>query len=207
MNPNSVREFLCENWSDGSSKLHDLERFLDFVDGFLTNEKTYFEEEAHPDLELEFLPLFAATFPPILHSSFIISVSILLEQEMRGFTKLLLLAIGSELRYGDFSGSVLERFRTVATKLASLPFDEVIVPWEDIVAVFEIRNCLVHANGSLAEFTRSATIIGFVDRHQMPSVDAEVLRVDILTSRRVLAVASTFLDGIYRVALNRFPKT
>ncbi|HEV8391753.1 MAG TPA: hypothetical protein VGQ35_18015, partial [Dongiaceae bacterium] len=157
MNPTAAHDLFFHNWLDSSSRIHDLERFLEFMDGFLLNEQTYFREEAHVDLEIEFLPLFAGTFPPILHSSLVISIATLLEQEMRGYTKTLLLAIRSDLKFGDLSGSVLERFRIVAAKLAKLPVDPPNVAWEDIVAVFEIRNCLVHSSGSLLEFPRSAS--------------------------------------------------
>jgi hypothetical protein len=193
------------NLVDGSSRLGDLEHFREHVDAFLHREKTYFEEEAHPDLELEFLPLFAETFPPILHSSIIISVAMLLEQEMRGYSAALIDALGLKLRFNDLSGSILERLRTIITKVAGLNLDQLDVRWDDTVALFEIRNCLVHAGGDLSDFQRASTVRAFAARHGMPECADDMMQIDSATSKLVLEIASDFLDGIYSIALTQFP--
>jgi hypothetical protein len=111
------------NCLDATPRLNDLEQFREHSEGFLRREREYFEEEAHPDLEREFLPLFAQTFPPILHSSIILTTTIFLEQELRGFANALILAQGLKVRFNDLSGSVVERFRTLTTKIAEIEFD------------------------------------------------------------------------------------
>ncbi len=174
------------------------------MDAFLSREKTYFEEDAHPDLELEFLPLFAETFPPILHSSIIISVAILLEQEMRGFCRALIDALDLKLKFNDLSGTVLERLRTLTTKVAQLELDPANVRWDDTVGLFEIRNCLVHAGGDLTEFQRAQTVRAFGARHGTPKCSETSIRIDSATSKLALEIASDFLDGIYSIALVRF---
>lgn len=80
----SAHQIFFSNSLDSSSRLLELEQFFEYMGGYLGREKQFFEEEAHVDLRIEFLPLFAETFPPILHSSLLISTAILLEQEMRG---------------------------------------------------------------------------------------------------------------------------
>jgi len=192
------------NLVDGSSKLGDLEQFREYVDGFLAGETKYFEE-AHPDLGIEFLPLFAETFPPILHSSLIISTAILLEQEMRGYSAAMLDTIASDLKYNDLSGSVLDRFRTVITKIAKLPLDPNKLMWDDIVGIFEIRNCLVHAGGSLIGFQKDSTIRAFSSRHGISDCTGDMLEIDTSTSGLVLKLASSFLEEVYKLALQRFP--
>lgn len=193
------------NLVDGSSRLNDLEQFREHMEAFLRREQTYFVEEAHPDLELEFLPLFAETFPPILHSSVVISTAILLEQEMRGFSGALIDALGLKLKFNDLSGSVLERFRTLVVKVASLDLNPNQVPWDDMVGLFEIRNCLVHAGGSLSEFQRAPTVHAFASRHGTPDCSDTVMTISAETSELVLRIASRFLDSIYDLALTRFP--
>jgi len=193
------------NLVDGSSRLDDLERFREHVDAFLLRETKHLEEEAHPVPEVESLPLFAEAFPPILHSSVIISSVILLEQEMRGYSVALLDAIASDLKFNDLSGSVLERFKTVVTKVAKLPLDTKDLTWEDVVGVFEIRNCLVHAGGSLTDFSRASTVKAFSGRHGTPDCSGDMLTIDTCTSKVTLKIASAFLEGIYDVALRAFP--
>lgn len=193
------------NLVDSSSKIEGLEKFLEHVDGFIARETKYYEEDAHVDLEMEFLPLFAETFPPILHSSLIISTAILLEQEMRGYSTALLDAIRSDLKFNDLSGSVLERFLSVISKVAKLPVDHGQLMWDDVVGLFEIRNCLVHAGGNLVGFQRAAAIKAFSARNGTPNFADDSLLVDSATSQFVLKVAMSFLEGIYDLALERFP--
>jgi hypothetical protein len=190
------------NSVDSTVRLHDLEQFREYVDGFLAREAEYFKSE-HVDLEIEFLPLFAETFPPILHSTIVISTAMLLEQEMRGYSTAILESIASNLKFNDLSGSVLDRFRTIVTKVAKMPLDLTGV-WEDICGVFEIRNCLVHAGGELAGFSKASAIEAFVARHGTSGC-SEHLQVDAAMSALVLQIASAFLNRIYDAALEAFP--
>jgi hypothetical protein len=111
------------NYLDATSRLNDLEQFREHAEGFLRREREYFEEEAHPDLEREFLPLFTQTFPPILHSSIILSTTIFLEQELRGFSNALIAVQGLKIRSTTYlarlssdSGRSLQRSQTWALR-------------------------------------------------------------------------------------------
>jgi hypothetical protein len=137
-------ELFFDNALDSSEKMLKLEQFLEYVELFLSREARFYDEEAHPDLTREFLPLFAEGMPPILHSAMVMSVGALLEQEMRGYSSALLDATSAPLNFGDLAGSVPERFRA-ATKMAGLHLDHLEASWQDVVGLFELRNCLVHA--------------------------------------------------------------
>ncbi len=193
------------NSVDASLRLNDLEQFREYMDILLARESDFFRE-AHTDLEIEFLPLFAETFPPILHSSVIISTAILLEQEMRGYSVALLDAMECKLKFNDLSGSILDRFVTVATKIVNLELELNNVTWQDIVGVFEIRNCLVHAGAQLVDFPKASTIRAFAARHGTPGCSGDALEIDSSTSKIVLEVASVFLKDVYDSALALFPK-
>lgn len=108
MDPN---EIFYGNALDASSRLNDLEQFSDYIDGYLQREQNYFRKEAHPDLEREFLPLFSATFPPILHSSLVVSSVMLIELEIRGYCEALREHLSLPLAMSDLHGSLLDRFR------------------------------------------------------------------------------------------------
>jgi|TARA_R100000049_G_C1944616_1_gene89417 hypothetical protein len=193
------------NSVDASEKLAELEQFLEYVSGFLFREARYLDEKAHPDLTREFLPLFADTLPPILHSSIVISTTTLLEQEMRGYAAALLSSLRSKLKFGELSGSVLERFRVVTTKIAGFAFDDFEASWQDVVGLFEIRNCLVHAGGDLGGFQKASTIRTFSKKHSTPIFADDSVEIDLRTSEVALRIASVFLDHIYNLALDRFP--
>jgi hypothetical protein len=193
------------NLVDASTRLEELEQFSGYVEGFLQQEQRYFREQAHPDLEREFLPMFAYSFPPILHSSLVISTAIFLELEMRGYCEALRDNIGLELRAAELSGNALDRFRTYVSKVAKLSFDPVRARWEDMVGLFEIRNCLVHAGGNLKPFQRASVIRAFSARHGTPLCEDDQMIIDLDTSTIVLKIATDFINDIYELALVRFP--
>ena len=200
-----VNDLFFGNALDASSRLNDLEQFRDYLDGFLKREEVYFREEAHPDLEIEFLPLFSATFPPILHSSLVVSSVMLIELELRAFAEALREHLDLSLPMSDLQGSLLERFRKYAVALANLDlhFDGEL--WADVVGIVEIRNCLVHNYGSLDRFSRRSVVEDFIRRHSVPTVQDDIIKVGDSTSAKVLQVTSSFFDTIYEAAMRRFP--
>lgn len=201
----NVNDFFFGNALDASGRLGDLEQFSDYIDGYLRKEQEYFREEAHPDVEREFLPLFSATFPPILHSSLVVSSVMLVELELRGFSEALREHLSLPLAMSDLQGSLLERFRKYALQLAGLDLQMTDDAWADVVGIFEIRNCLVHSYGSLDRFSRRSLVEAFHRRHGSPTIDGDIIQIDNTTSSKVLKVASVFFDAIYGSALRRFP--
>lgn len=202
MGPN---EIFFDNALDASRRLNDLEQFSAYVNGYLEHEQRYFREDAHPDVEREFLPLFSATFPPILHSSLVVSSVMLMELELRGFSEALREHLALPLSMSDLQGSLLDRFRKYAGTLAGLELQLYGDLWDDVVGVFEIRNCLVHNYGSLDRFSRRSIIEAFARRNGGPTVASETIKVQGTTSSTVLCVASNLFDMIYEAALRRFP--
>lgn len=200
-----VNDLFFGNALDASTRLNDLEQFREYLDGFLKREEVYFREEAHPDLELGFLPLFSATFPPILHSSLVVSSVMLIELELQAFAEALREHLALPLPMSDLQGSLLQRFRKYAGPLAGLDFQFRSDQWADVVGIIEIRNCLVHNYGSLDRFSRRSMVKDFIRRHGVPMVQNGIIKVDNSTSGKVLQVASAFFDTIYGAALRRFP--
>jgi hypothetical protein len=201
MDPN---ELFFDNALDASQRLGDLAEFRQYVDGYLQGEAAFFRDEAHPDVEREFLPMFSATFPPILHSALVISSVMLVELELRQFANALREQLSLLLSLADLQGSLLERFQKYARLIAGVDLQFRDEQWSDVVGIFEIRNCLVHNFASLDGFGRRSVIEAFIKRNSLPIVDGSVLRVDFATSSKVLDIASEFFDSIYAAALHRF---
>jgi len=189
---------------DAESRLHDLEQFREYVDGFLRNE-SQFLSELHSDLEIDMVPMFAETFPPILHSSLITSTVALIELELRGYADALYTASSLSLRLADLSGSLLERFWRYTSKVAGITLDQDRLGWTDVTGLFELRNCIVHSGGSLSAFQGAQAIRRFALAHGTPSIEADLMTVDSKTSQIALTVASRFLVELFDCALRRFP--
>jgi hypothetical protein len=192
------------NAVDASSRLSDLEHFRGYLDGYLRTESE-FMHELHSDLEVDMVPLFAETFPPILHSAVLTSTVALIELEIRGYCDALRTSLGLALKLSDLSGGLLERFWRYCGKVVGLPLDATTLRWQDVTGLFELRNCLVHAGGRLNEFQGAPAVRAFARTHGTPAILDDAVEIESNTSVTALAIASDFFDGIFDLALTRFP--
>lgn len=193
------------NWVDASSRLSELERFLDYTSAAYTNELKWLEERGHTDLDTELGPLFAEDLPSILYTAVAISTASLLERELRGIAEALQEALELKLSFGDLKGSLIERFWKYTVRLAMLLDDVPEAQWQEVKAVYEIRNCLVHAGGDLSQFRGSSVIKAFAERNQMVFVKDERIVLDRVNVQRLVRITETFLERVYRAAIERFP--
>jgi hypothetical protein len=201
MEPN---ELFYGNALEASSRLCDLEQFYEYLDNYLKREEIFFKEEAHVDLEIEFLPLFANTFPPLLYSSIIISSVMLVELELRGFSDTLKEYLSLPIGISDLQGSLFDRFRKYAGALARLDMEFSASYWDDISGIYEIRNCLVHNYGSLERFSKRATIESFARKHDTPLIQNNAIHIKDSTALKSLQIVSMFFDNLYGSALRKF---
>ena len=149
--------------------------------------------------------LFAEQFPRLLHEGTIISIIIFLERVLNDFAGDLQRTERIQLSIKDLNGSLIERFKKYCFYVAGLPFSISDQDWESLRGVLEIRNCLVHSNGSLTEFQKAPTIKAFVRRHGTPQIDdAGWLRADDRTALKVLEVAKGFVENIHEAALQKY---
>jgi hypothetical protein len=193
------------NWVDASSRIEDIENFLEHTDSAYQRELKWLDEEGHVDPDIEFVPLFAETLPPILYTSVIIAAASVLEQELRGISHALQEALELPLLFNDISGSLIERFRKYAIGLAGLPVNLQDGEWQDILAVYEIRNCLVHAGGDLRSFAKSGAIRSFAQRRQLSMYQDDRLTLEEQTAKTIVRIIYTFLEKVYEAALVKFP--
>ncbi|MDP2125736.1 MAG: hypothetical protein Q8K97_00020 [Pseudohongiella sp.] len=194
------------NSLDASCILGDLQEFRNYIDGYLKNESKYFEEEAHVDLEREFLPLFSETFPPILHSSLVITSVIFLETQIRGISQALKEKLNLKLSLRDLSGNLLDQFKKYLIAVADVDSAHEHIPWDDVSSLFEFRNCLVHADGILTNYPKRKVIEQLFNKHGLELGEGELISVDSDASEKALLISSSFIEAVYRCLLNEFPK-
>jgi hypothetical protein len=193
------------NWVDASSRIEDIEKFLEQTGCAYQRELKWLEEEGHVDLDIEFVPLFAETLPPILYTSVVIAAASVLEQELRGICQALREALKLPVSFNDITGSLIERFRKYSVNLAGLPIDLQESAWQDILAVYEIRNCLVHAGGDLSAFARAEVIRAFAQRRELTLCPDNRLELNGATAQAIARVIYAFLEAVYGAALAKFP--
>jgi hypothetical protein len=186
--------------------LEDLEQFLTVVDEFLRKTARRLAGK-YDRFGIDRSDAFADAFPEVLYASVITAVVSFLERESRAFTDALREACSSPLAARDLSGAWLERFRKYCEKIALLPVGLTDAEWEDMKGVVEVRNCLVHSGGWLPDFQGRSAVEAFARRHKLLLSDGDYLRADLRLAQVVLERIKAFLEQIYRVALERYPKT
>lgn len=129
----------------------------------------------------------------------------LLEQEVRELAGTLIAALDLKLKFNDLAGSVLDRFRTLVTRVVGLNLEDTRVQWADLVGLFELRLCIKHSQGVLAGFQRSAVMLILASGHE-PSllVEGQAEPTD-KTSVIAVRIASRFLLVVFASALQNCP--
>ena len=86
--------------------------------------------------------LYTELFSPLLHESFVVSAVVFLERECRAFVEILAKALSVPLTLRDLNGSILERFRTFCSKVASLDLGVSQDLWQAVDASYRSETAL-----------------------------------------------------------------
>ncbi len=192
------------NSVDTSMRFGQIGKFIEHVDGFFKREVEWFRNEAHPDLEIEFVPLFAQELPPVLYTSSIITLVSIMEQELRGISTALKSELGLGLSLNHLSGSLIERFNRYVLQVALLDVQISEEDWSDIASIYELRNCLVHSGGSLGDFSKKSLVQQFCKKQKI-KIDGDFIELSFDDVKTILGMVVRFMDGIYNATLQRFP--
>jgi hypothetical protein len=145
------------------SYLNEVRNFIEVTNHHLQNDKIKgYDNDTLADLKYHY----EYTHGDISRKSILISTIILLESGIdiycKDFQKQQKLKIG----YKDLKGDLLDRFKFYSLKILNSSFDFNSRLWQDISGLYEIRNCLVHNNGSLENFGKRKVIEEFVKRNR-----------------------------------------
>ena len=184
------------------TQLHDYLLKLDTLIAQADSSRT----EAASWEEEETAQYYAEEFPRILHKSFIIALVIFLEQELRGYCRTLKRHLSLPISMADFKGDLLERFGKYVAGYVQLKLVVGDQLWLDTGGLIEIRNLLVHSQTDLREFRGKKAIQAFSKRYRTPGIADGFVEVDRNTCLECLAVTKRFLETVYKVAMDRFPR-
>jgi hypothetical protein len=191
---------------------------LDFLDsfrkdilGFLKRasknikRKKFSDEEAMGVIAEDRIDLYTRLYTQHICESFVISCVIFLEQNVRCFAEGLMFALPLKLNMSDLRGSFIEKFKKYCQNLANIDLNLSDSEWEDIKAIVEIRNCLVHNGGNTKDFDKINMIKIFVNRYKTPCIHEGQLCLCDNTLLITLKIIRNFIDKIYDAALKKFP--
>jgi hypothetical protein len=149
------------------------------------------------DLEILCDPCYEETFPGILHASVWVMTTAFMEKELRVFCHLAQSVLDLNLRFGDISGSWVERFQKYLLHVSGLPVPFTEEDWNDLLGVIEVRNCYSHNLGELDGFSRRQLVENFCSNNMGPRIERGKLVFDSSTSILVMGIGGRFLGEAY----------
>jgi len=185
------------------SYLNEIHKYIDVTNYHLLTEKIKgYDKETLENLKY----YYEYTHGEILRKSIIISTIVLLESEIdfycQGFKKYKKIKVS----YRDFKGGLLDKFKCFSQKIINSTFDFNSTLWQDIVGLYEVRNCFIHNCGSLNDFGKRKTVEHFIQRHSsFGIIDNESIEVSHKGCIDSLKIVNDFFEEITSFAFECFP--
>jgi hypothetical protein len=193
------------NYVDADLQLNDLREYLVDVKKFIDRKRRYREKRLTKSIFKDIaLNMFTESFSTTLYDSVMISLWIFMESEFRGYCRAMQNVMGIKISFSDIYGSPIEKFKIYTQKVANLDFGLTNENWEDLKAINEIRNSIVHLDGVVKN---KKLIENFIKRHKIKYLleeDRIVLSKESLET--IISYCRLVNERIYTVALGKYPK-
>lgn len=191
-------------------QVNELKSYLDEIDNFikitnyhLQNDKIKgYDEDTLDNLKYHYEYIHG----DILRRSIIISTIILLESGIDMYCRDFQKHKKNKIDYKDLKGDLLDRLKLYSTKILNSSFDFSSQLWQDIVGLYEIRNCIIHNNGSLENFGKRKVIENFINRNKSFSLtDNDFIEITHAGCVFGLTIADEFHTKLTECAFEYFP--
>ena len=203
------------NFFKAKARLEDLGSFLEEINIFIEEKRKRAESKNINDADIiaqykikEFTVFrtgYEFEFGEILRIAFIVTLGILLEQDIRKYCDEFKEQLNLEIGWKDFRGSALDRFKLFINKLVKIKLSISNTTWKDLNSIVALRNCLVHADGCLENFSEANKVKDFARRYNSLKIQDNFLQISIRTCEDCLGIVRDFIEAIYGDALAFFP--
>jgi len=203
----SKRKTFWMRHMDALFVLDELSRFATNTEEFYLSEESKQKDEQKVSLE----EILNAPLRNIGHSAVVITLSILIEQQLKTLASEVRRSGGLDLPMSDIRGSTIERFEKYCRTIAKMTVLPQPTDWNEINGIWELRNCLVHYaqdfNAFQRERPRQATALeSFHARHGVPELgDNGRVYVNIETSKKTIELTREFFEKIYEALFQQYP--
>ena len=203
------------NFFKAKIQLEDLGSFLKEINIFIEEKCKRDESKNINDIDIiaqykireftVFRHVHELEFGEILRIAFIVTLVILLEQDIRKYCDEFKEQLHLEIGWKDFRGAALDRFKLFINKLVKLKLSISNTIWKDLHSLVAIRNCLVHADGCLENFSEANKVKDFARRYNSLKIQDNFLQISLRTCEDCLKIVKNFVEAIYGDALLFFP--
>lgn len=202
------------NYVSVSWDLEELKSFVEEIQKYIQISRVHLEGQKQGYSEFEAKGLkykYELTYPEILRRSTIISTTIILENSLDIYCNHYKKHDKSLLGVKDLKGDLLGRFKVYSQKVINLNFNFSSKMWQNINSIYELRNCIVHNNGSLINFGKSSVIKEFVKTNSYFKINGsqaegcEILEITFDGCIYCIETIENFFLELSYLAFERFP--
>lgn len=191
-------------------QLDELKVYLTEVHSFIRITNINLQSDKLKNLDNEALENlryhFQHTQGNILMTSIIISIVILLENEIHNYCEDFKFHRNTLVGYRDFRGDLLDKFKLFSIKILQSDFNFQSSTWQDIIGLYEVRNSLIHNKGLLTDFGKRNIIETFIKRNNSFSIDEnERIVITQQACMNCINIVETFFEEITKFAFKVFP--
>jgi hypothetical protein len=192
------------NYVDADIRLSDLYDFLLNVEKYLNKKKSQIDKKPKGLLGNVEYAKFGESFPSILYNSIYVSAWAFMEQEIKGYCRAIQKIMKLDIGLSDINGALIDRFNKYTKSILGLKYGFEGHFIEDMKAMYEIRNCLVHNDGIIPE-NKMPTVKKYIKRSGIQLILDGRIELEKRALENLIGSCSIFLKEIYRVALIKFP--
>ena len=146
------------------------------------------------------------SYADLLMRSTIISLTTILEIEIRSFCEDYQKHLNKKIRIKDLNGDLLYRFKTFSKKVINLNFNFQSEIWQYISGIYEVRNCLVHNLGSVENFGKRKVIEAFISKQKSFKIsESEHITLSYKACLEAIKKVEYFFVSITEIAFDKFP--
>ncbi len=169
---------------------------------FRKTEEIEFPEHSSAENE----SLISDMFPGILRKGFVVTLVIALEDQFKIYCETLREAAGQKLKWNELKGSPLERFILYGEKVCGLKSMCDSSVREQLGALIEVRNCIVHNYSNVEGFSKRKVIEKFSKQIDGVGIESECVTFNFDACLRCADIVFNFMEQAYSAALNVYPK-
>jgi hypothetical protein len=149
--------------------------------------------------------LITYSFPDIPRNGFIVTLLIFAEREFRNIVKVLDILEKYPIGWNDVRGNSFGKMLLFTKNFSKLKIDGNKNIENRIRSLIETRNCIVHANSIVIEYSKQKTVCDFIKTLTECKIDNGQISFSVEGILECLDLIEKFITLIYQAALLKYP--
>lgn len=150
--------------------------------------------------------LITYSFPAFPRSGFIVTLMIMAENQFRSFVTTLRILEDYPIKWNHLRGSAFDKLLIFSEKLSKIRIDVDKIVKDRIRSLIETRNCIVHSNSCVPEYSHPEVVEKFVNSLTGCTVEDGYIHLSFEGCFECADLVENFMTAVYHAALKKYPK-